>query len=131
MSSYLEIAREVYKIAANEATIDASMWQDIVDLINKYKGEQDRNGNIILKFNFCEWKIDLKIDYLLEENDDTKEISINESIIKFKVKNDIYNKVTEKLKEDFDKIDEFVTEIISINKDLGIQIQKNTFMQFR
>ena len=131
MSSYLEIAREVYKIAANEATIDASMWQDIVDLINKYKGEQDRDGNIILKFNFCEWKIDLKIDYLLEENDDTKEISINESIIKFKVKNDIYNKVTEKLKEDFDKIDEFVTEIISINKDLGIQIQKNTFMQFR
>lgn len=131
MSSYLEIAREVYKIAANEATIDASMWQDIVDLINKYKGEQDRNGNIILKFNFCEWKIDLKIDYLLEGNDDTKEISINESIIKFKVKNDIYNKVTEKLKEDFDKIDEFVTEIISINKDLGIQIQKNTFMQFR
>jgi len=128
---YIEIAREVYKIAANEATVDASMWEDIIYLIKNFKGEQDRNGKIILKFNFCEWTIDLKIDYLLEENDDTKEISINESIIEFKVKNDVYNKVTEKLKEDFDKIDNFVSEITSINKDLGTQIQKNTFMQFR
>lgn len=128
---YIEIAREVYKIAANEATVDASMWEDIIYLIKNFKGEQDRNGKIILKFNFCEWTIDLKIDYLLEENDDTKEISINESIIEFKVKNDVYNKVTEKLKEDFDKIDNFVSKITSINKDLGTQIQKNTFMQFR
>lgn len=128
---YIEIAREVYKIAANEATVDASMWEDIIYLIKNFKGEQDRNGKIILKFNFCEWTIDLKIDYLLEENDDTKEISINESIIEFKVKNDVYNKVTEKLKEDFDKIDNFVSEITSINKDLGTQIQKNTFIQFR